>query len=492
MFFSEILNKCNDDTKIFLQFYIEFMYYSSNNDSSINSSYTPYLPSNAGSLDNIQTSLLYFFILLFSAYSEIKELFNKYNLDIFNKFYVREAAVNHLKQLYKKYYHDCTVPKKFYDELLFNRSNEYAASLIRANIPLDRKICVERITINIINSFKFIISENYYPLNNQELLNDLEKMAKAKESGQIFKSSFTNNINMGFGEVLTNKHYEYNPLIGREKDLRNMYALLMDKEKSLIIHGLPGVGKTALVNGLAYNINKNNVPERLTDKQVVEVQASELVRGCKYVGMVEDRLLEIIDKLLNAGNAILFIDEIHTLIGLGRGENSNIDVSNILKPYLGDGRIKIVGATTTKEYDIILEDGAFARRFNGLEIKVPTEKEVLNILNEVLKRYKETEDIDFFTDEDLKNKILRLIINFSNRKNPNAMLQKELYNPDLALTILRNTFDFAMVDDKNEVDVQSLIEGFDSMDYFRDSAKKEFKEKALALTRTKSGIYVIS
>lgn len=491
MLAKDFYDRCNDDTKRFIDFYITTMWRFNTKLSDIVEDFLPVYKDDGNNLSNVNSVVLYFFFLLFKAQPYIKNLFDKYKVEILNKFIVPDKAQEEIRKTYKDYYVAGLKLNDYYRELFFNNLNAYASSLIKAFSPTDRNICIERIIINIIKERKCIGNSEYCSLENEDLFKELEELAAKKEDRVIPKARKVSNLKLGVGEVLTDKEYPYNPLIGREQILRKMCALLMDKEKSLIVHGLPGVGKTTLINGLAYNINKGNVPKRLIDKQVVEVQASELVRGCKYVGMVEDRLLEIIDKLLNA-NAILFIDEIHTLMGLGKGENSTIDVSNILKPYLGNGRIKIVGATTTKEYNIILEDGAFARRFNGLEIKVPTNKETLNILYELLKRYKETEGIDFFTDEDLKNKILQLIISFSNRKNPNAILQKELYNPDLALTILRNAFDFAMVDDKNEVDVYSLIEGFDSMDYFRDPAKEEFKEKALALTRTKNGVYVIS
>ncbi|MDE5538930.1 MAG: AAA family ATPase, partial [Bacilli bacterium] len=298
-------------------------------------------------------------------------------------------------------------------------------------------------------------------------------------------------INIKYGNLLTSKEFAHNPLIGRKKEMRKMCALLMDEEKSLIIHGKPGVGKTALINGLAYNIIEGTAPTPLKDAKIIEITGTEIVSGCKLVGMIEERMQEILDEVMRIDNAILFIDEIHTLIGLGAGSNDNNDVSNILKPYLGNGGIKIIGATTTEEYKKIIESGAFARRFNGEEIPIPTEREVLEILQALITRYKETKNIGFFKSHEEEQAILNLIIEFSNRKNPNVVLNKELYNPDLALTILRNGYNFAMLDNLGALDVHHLIEGVESMDYYRERAKQEFKEKALALTRTNSNIHLV-
>lgn len=406
---------------------------------------------------------------------ELHTLFNDHGIPL-NVFGFSNRVISIIKNIYDgitkdKYY------KYMYDLSLFH--DNYGAAIIRAYSEYDKPICVERILINMIKNDLL----SFLKADIKSLLPKLENIACQKEGTTISKTKKSDVITIPYGETLTARAFTDNPLIGREREFRKMCAGLMDEEKSLIIHGKSGVGKTTLVKGLAYKIQKGTSPEIFRDKQIVEVSGTEMVSGCRYVGMVEERLKNIINAVQRAGNVILFIDEIHTLMGLGQGSESNNDVSNILKPYLGDGRLKIIGATTTEEYNIILDNAAFARRFNGLEILEPKDSEVLEILKSVIENYQKNKNITIPYDSDITSLLLDLIISFSKRKNPNVLLKKELSNPDLALTILRNGYNYAQVDGKNILDAASLIEGFQSMDYFRDNAKKEFEEKTMALTR---------
>lgn len=498
MLAKEYYSRCNEETKKFVMFYLDFIYSINEYNSKIAEDYLPYdKVNNVLLVDNSDVVVFYFLYCAIKYNAKIKSLFDNYYIDLEEFFSIPEGVKKVLYESFNYVYNESPIVN-YNKELVFNNFNAYASTLIKSCSPYDKIICIERILANILHDMHLPGILDSFEKNETSInaiISALESIATEKEevaekSDSFKKIKMKPKLKVDFGEVLTDKNFSFNPLIGRERIFRSMCALLMDPEKSLIIHGNPGVGKTALIKGLAYNIQNNLAPKALMDKHIVEVSSSELVAGCQYVGMVEDKILKIIKQLLDK-DVILFIDEIHTLIGLGMGEHSNNDVANILKPYLGDGRIKIVGATTTKEYGTILENGAFARRFNDLEINVPTNAEVIDIMLEVIKRYKDSKGIEFFTDENIRNKVLELIVSFSNRKNPNVILQKELYNPDLALTILRLGYDFTMVDNMDVVDIHSLIEGVYSMSYFRDGAKKEFEEKALALTRSKKDIFLV-
>lgn len=498
MLAKEYYSRCNEETKKFVMFYLDFVYSINEYDPKIAEDYLPYDKVDYGQLDYNSDSIVFYFLYCAIKYNaKIKDLFLKYNIVLEDYFSIPDKAQILFKDGFQYYITNNRGFSQYYTEMVFNNSNA-ASTLIKAYSQYDRIICMERILANVLQDMPLpgiLASFKKNETSINAIISSLERIATEKEevaekSDSFKKRKMKPKLKVDFGEVLTDKDFSFNPLIGGERIFRNMCALLMDPEKSLIIHGKPGVGKTALIKGLAYNIQNNLAPKALMDKHIVEVSSSELIAECRYVGMVEDKMLKIIKQLLDK-DVILFIDEIHTLMGLGMGENSQNDVANILKPYLGDGRIKIVGATTTKEYGTILENGAFARRFNDLEINVPTNAEVIDIMLEVIKRYKDSKGIEFFTDENIRNKVLELIVSFSNRKNPNVILQKELYNPDLALTILRLGYDFAMVDNMDVVDIHSLIEGVYSMSYFRDGAKKEFEEKALALTRSKKDIFLV-
>lgn len=286
-----------------------------------------------------------------------------------------------------------------------------------------------------------------------------------------------------FGIELTKQEFKYNPLVGREKDLRLLGALLLDEEKSVIIHGKPGVGKSTLVEGLAYNIQNGLAHQRLLNSRIFQISATEIVEGTFFRGKLEKKINDIIESLMAIENSILFIDEFHMLVGCGASTEDHNDVSNMLKPFVGNGKIKLIGATTFEEYSKILSNGAFARRFNGMPLNELTTEEIIKILYSLIIRMEKNKNIKFAYPEEIKNEILKLIISLSDRK---YMALDQRYNPDFALTILRNGYNFADYDGKNELDVSSLIEGVSIIDTINQEGKEYFKENVLSLSRHKN------
>lgn len=186
-----------------------------------------------------------------------------------------------------------------------------------------------------------------------------------------------------FGIDLTQKASEgsLDPVIGRDEEIQRMMQILIRKTKNNpILLGEPGVGKTAIVEGLAQMIVKNEVPTSLANKRLVALDMSALIAGAKYRGEFEDRLKAIIKEVVKAKNIILFIDEIHTIVGAGASEGS-MDAANILKPALARGELHTIGATTLKEYRKYFEkDAALQRRFQPVNVPEPSVNEALQIL----------------------------------------------------------------------------------------------------------------
>ena len=178
------------------------------------------------------------------------------------------------------------------------------------------------------------------------------------------------------------------PVIGRSKEIQRVIEVLSRRTKNNpVLIGEPGVGKTAIAEGLAQQIVNNEVPEILRDKRVMTLDMGTVVAGTKYRGEFEDRLKKVMDEIRQAGNIILFIDELHTLIGAGGAEGA-IDASNILKPSLARGELQCIGATTLDEYRKYIEkDAALERRFQPIQVDEPTIEESIQILQGLRDRY---------------------------------------------------------------------------------------------------------
>lgn len=178
------------------------------------------------------------------------------------------------------------------------------------------------------------------------------------------------------------------PVIGRSKEIQRVIEVLSRRTKNNpVLIGEPGVGKTAIAEGLAQQIVNNEVPETLRDKRVMTLDMGTVVAGTKYRGEFEDRLKKVMDEIRQAGNIILFIDELHTLIGAGGAEGA-IDASNILKPSLARGELQCIGATTLDEYRKYIEkDAALERRFQPIQVDEPTTEESILILKGLRDRY---------------------------------------------------------------------------------------------------------
>ena len=193
-----------------------------------------------------------------------------------------------------------------------------------------------------------------------------------------------------FGRDLTElaKKGEIDPVIGRQVEIERVIQILSRRTKNNpCLIGEPGVGKTAVAEGLALKIVQGEVPELLKDKRVVALDLTSMVAGTKYRGDFEERIKAAMEEVKNSGNIILFIDEIHTIIGAGAAEGS-ADAANILKPSLARGEFQLIGATTIDEYRKHIEkDAALERRFQPVMVGEPTEEEAIQILKGLRDRY---------------------------------------------------------------------------------------------------------
>lgn len=186
------------------------------------------------------------------------------------------------------------------------------------------------------------------------------------------------------------KEGKLDPVVGRESEIQRVIQIISRRTKNNpCLIGEPGVGKTAVVEGLAQRIVSGNVPFTIQDKRVLVLDLSGMVAGSKYRGEFEERIKKVIAEVIASGNVLLFLDELHTLIGAGGAEGA-IDASNILKPSLARGEIQLIGATTIEEYRKYVEkDAALERRFQPVTVEEPTEEEAIAILKGIVSKYEE-------------------------------------------------------------------------------------------------------
>src|SRR5690606_30373514 len=187
------------------------------------------------------------------------------------------------------------------------------------------------------------------------------------------------------------------PLIGRENEVERVIQVLCRRRKNNpLLVGEAGVGKTAIAEGLAWRIAQGDVPEVLADATVYSLDMGALLAGTKYRGDFEQRLKTVLKQLKQAQNAILFIDEIHTLIGAGSASGGTLDASNLLKPALSSGTLKCIGATTYNEYRGIFEkDHALSRRFQKIDVVEPTVEQTVQILRGLKSRFEEHHGVKY-------------------------------------------------------------------------------------------------
>lgn len=221
------------------------------------------------------------------------------------------------------------------------------------------------------------------------------------------------------------KEGNIDPVIGREKEIERVIQVLSRRTKNNpVLIGEPGVGKTAIAEGLAQKIVANDVPELLRDKRVMTLDMGTVVAGTKYRGEFEDRLKKVMEEIRQAGNVLLFIDELHTLVGAGGAEGA-IDASNILKPSLARGELQCIGATTLDEYRKHIEkDAALERRFQPIQVDEPTPEESIQILKGLRDRYEAHHRVTI-TDESIE-----AAVNLSNRYITDRFL------PDKAIDLI--------------------------------------------------------
>ena len=242
------------------------------------------------------------------------------------------------------------------------------------------------------------------------------------------------------------KNNKLDPVIDRDNEIKRLIEILCRRSKNNpLLIGEAGVGKTAIVEGLAKLIANGEVPLNLQNKRIISIDMATIVSGTKYRGEFEERMQKLIKEVIAEENIILFIDEIHTLVGAGGAEGA-IDASNILKPYLARGELRCIGATTTNEYKKFIEpDKALERRFQKINIKEPNEEQTIHILKELSPLY------ESFHHVSIPSSIIQSIVELSNKYIYNR------YQPDKSIDILDEVCATVSIkENKNQKEITKL------------------------------------
>ncbi|MGA1868658.1 MAG: ATP-dependent Clp protease ATP-binding subunit [bacterium] len=324
---------------------------------------------------------------------------------------------------------------KSYDHLDENRDIPFTLqakkvlelSIEEANLMSHSKVGTGHILLGLIKEGKGIAAQIFEELQvelveaRRELINVI--LANEKKSKKEIK---TENLDR-YSHDITKKAQEgkLDPVFGRDKEIERLIQILCRRTKNNpVLIGEPGVGKTAIVEGLAQRIIDRTIPTILTGQRIVALDLGLLIAGTKYRGQFEERLKSVLKEILQSSHIIVFIDELHTIVGAGAAEGS-LDVSNMLKPALARGEIQCIGATTLREYKRFIEkDGALERRFQMVKVDPPTIQETINIVKGLKSRYEEHHNVTF------EDQALIRAVNLSHR------YITDRYLPDKAIDVL--------------------------------------------------------
>ena len=278
-----------------------------------------------------------------------------------------------------------------------------------------------------------------------------------------------------YGENLTKNEYITDPAIAREDEIKQCILTLLTPEKSALLVGKPGIGKTAIVEGLAYRIQNNLVPNALKGWEIIKIHITSLLGYVNTEGQSESRIAMLVKELDEKQKTILFIDETHVLVNKNTNENSGIDFANMLKAGLDRGSIKMIGATTTEEYETyILRDRAFLRRFQKVDVMETDKPATVRILMGTIPKLEKQIGVKLEYTDFVKEKIMSFIVEMTDE-------YKRVYEvasryPDICLAIVSNAFSYALYDNEPSVKIKHFYKAIcNAKNIYEDVKKKEIE-----------------
>ena len=286
-------------------------------------------------------------------------------------------------------------------------------------------------------------------------------------------SPFSNGFSMlnTYAEDLSKKEYVTNPAIAREEEIKKLILVLLSPEKSAVLTGKPGIGKTAIVEGLNYLIQRKEVPNALLNTKIYKINTSSLLGTYTSDGVQDSKLQLLINEIMGKKDIILFIDEINTLVTASK--NGDVDFLNMLKPGLDRGDIKIIGATTTQEFEEnLLKDKAFLRRFERIEVEEPDQETTVKILVGTTKKIEKATGVRWpYTTWVLEN-VCKFIVNMTSEYK--RVYENNSRYPDVSLALLSKCFTYARFENSDIVTFKHIYEAIKNCtSVYSDVVQKE-------------------
>ena len=254
-----------------------------------------------------------------------------------------------------------------------------------------------------------------------------------------------------YSDELTKANYITNPAIARDKEIKELILILLTPEKSGMLVGKPGIGKTAIVEGLAFRIQCNDVPDALKGYRILRIHTSALLGNTEG----ENRVFQLIQELKQQQKIILFIDEVHNLIG--NESTGALDLANMFKEGLGRGDIKMIGATTEAEYDrYIVRDKAFMRRFEKVDVSEPTSEMCEEIVLKTLPKIEQQTGVTMPYTDFIKEKLIKFVVNMTSEFK--RIYEVSSRYPDIALVIIRQMYSNAIYNNRKAINFKDIYD----------------------------------
>ena len=438
-------------------------------------------------LNQIDKRALCLFLALLSIDTTAKDIFSDFNMDInyvcSTIFDIDEEVIldddidqnfvmlfqSLLNEMAEKYV--CVVPEIIAYDLL--KGDCCSSNVVRFVIErmISEKSLLSGDNLENYLTKRAIDSIDLYMKDYPEMKENVEKLQK--EAISQFNSFFGDSKDelklTDYGTYLTAQPFFSNPAVGRDKEIEKTLKKLMSK--SVLLIGPTGVGKTALVDGIAYRIQQGNVPQKLLEKKIFMLNVSSLVAGTRYRGDFEERMDLILKKLEDERDVILFFEKLQVIKGVGSIEDSSFNFMNSLNSYLSDGSLQIIATATKDEYqNFFSNDDVFRSRFETIHLKEPDYNSLFQILDASVLKYQNEMNVAFLFENEVKKKIFDIFIHSTDSHW--RVYDDMVYNPYLVLSILEGSFCCAAYHNHTQVELEDLIEAVEDCERIYPSSRE--------------------